>query len=160
GSGQDLLVLINDILDLSKIESGTVTVEVGDLVFADLAEYVDRNFRHVAESRGLGFKVETDPGLPKAMQADTKRLQQVRKNLLANAFKFTEKGGVTLRIRAAQGGWSADQYALNRARTVVAFEVTDTGIGIPAEKQQIIFEAFQQAMGGTSRRYGGTGLGL
>jgi HAMP domain-containing protein/CheY-like chemotaxis protein len=160
GSGQDLLVLINDILDLSKIESGTVTVDVGDLVFADLTDQVDRTFRHVAESRGLHFEVEVDPALPSSIQTDTKRLQQVLKNLLANAFKFTEKGGVTLRIRAAQGGWSPDQPALEAAPAVVAFEVTDTGIGIPPEKQQVIFEAFQQAMGGTSRRYGGTGLGL
>jgi len=159
-SGQDLLVLINDILDLSKIESGTVTVEVGDLAFSDLTEFVERTFKHVAESRQLGFKIEIDPALPKAVQTDTKRLQQVLKNLLANAFKFTEKGGVTLRIRPAVSGWSPEQPTLSRARSVVAFEVTDTGIGIPADKQQIIFEAFQQAMGGTSRKYGGTGLGL
>jgi HAMP domain-containing protein/CheY-like chemotaxis protein/signal transduction histidine kinase len=160
GSGQDLLVLINDILDLSKIESGTVTVEVGDLPFSDFTDYVERTFRHVAESRGLGFKVEVDPALPKAMQTDTKRLQQVLKNLLANAFKFTEKGEVTLRVKPVQGGWSPDQLSLGRARSVIAFEVNDTGIGIPLEKQQIIFEAFQQAMGGASRRFGGTGLGL
>jgi CheY-like chemotaxis protein/HAMP domain-containing protein len=159
-SGQDLLVLINDILDLSKIESGTVTVEVGDLAFSDLTEFVERTFKHVAESRQLAFKIEIDPALPKAVQTDTKRLQQVLKNLLANAFKFTEKGGVTLRIRPAVSGWSPEQPTLSRARSVVAFEVTDTGIGIPADKQQIIFEAFQQAMGGTSRKYGGTGLGL
>ena len=160
GSGQDLLMLINDILDLSKIESGTVTVDVSDLSFSDLQESLDRNFRHVAESRGLGFNLQMDPALPKAMQTDTKRLQQVLKNLLANAFKFTEKGSVSLRIRPAQEGWSLDQQILSRARSVIAFEVSDTGIGIPADKQQIIFEAFQQAMGGTSRKYGGTGLGL
>jgi len=159
-SGQDLLVLINDILDLSKIESGTVTVEVGDLTFSDLKEFTERTFKHVAESRSLGFKIEADPGLPKAIQTDTKRLQQVLKNLLANAFKFTEKGEVTLRMRPARSGWSPEQGVLNRARSVIAFEVIDTGIGIPADKQQIIFEAFQQAMGGTSRKYGGTGLGL
>jgi CheY-like chemotaxis protein/HAMP domain-containing protein len=159
-SGQDLLVLINDILDLSKIESGTVTVEVGDLAFSDLTEFVERTFKHVAESRSLDFKIEVDPALPKTVQTDTKRLQQVLKNLLANAFKFTEKGTVTLRMRAAASGWSPDQGVLNRARSVVAFEVVDTGIGIPGDKQQIIFEAFQQAMGGTSRKYGGTGLGL
>src|SRR6266545_2223780 len=159
-SGQDLLVLINDILDLSKIESGTVTVEVGDLTFADLTELVARTFKHVAESRHLDFHIEADPALPRTIQTDTKRLQQVLKNLLANAFKFTEEGSATLRIRPATGGWSPDQQILNQARSVIAFEVTDTGIGIPAEKQQIIFEAFQQAMGGTSRKYGGTGLGL
>ncbi|HZM53166.1 MAG TPA: response regulator, partial [Vicinamibacteria bacterium] len=159
-SGQDLLVLINDILDLSKIESGTVTVEVGDLTFSDLKEFVDRTFKHVAESRHLDFKIEADPALPKTIQTDTKRLQQVLKNLLANAFKFTEKGTVTLRVRPARSGWNPDQGVLNRARSVIAFEVVDTGIGIAADKQQIIFEAFQQAMGGTSRKYGGTGLGL
>jgi HAMP domain-containing protein/CheY-like chemotaxis protein/signal transduction histidine kinase len=159
-SGQDLLVLINDILDLSKIESGTVTVEVGDLTFSDLTGLVARTFKHVAESRHLDFHIEADPALPRTIQTDTKRLQQVLKNLLANAFKFTEKGSATLRIRPATGGWSPDQQILNQARSVIAFEVTDTGIGIPAEKQQIVFEAFQQAMGGTSRKYGGTGLGL
>jgi CheY-like chemotaxis protein/signal transduction histidine kinase len=160
GSGQDLLILINDILDLSKIESGTVTVDVGDLSFTDLTEFVDRTFKHVAESRDLAFQIDLDPSLPKTIQTDTKRLQQVIKNLLANSFKFTEKGSVALRIRSAQSGWSSDNQGLSRARSVIAFEVTDTGIGIPADKQQIIFEAFQQAMGGTSRKYGGTGLGL
>src|SRR5262249_56564362 len=116
--------------------------------------------RNVADSRGLGFKVEPDPALPKAMQTDAKRLQQVLKNLLANGFKFTEKGEVALRIRPARGGWSEDHPVLGRARSVIAFEVQDTGIGIPPEKQQIIFEAFQQAMGGTGRKFGGTGLGL
>jgi CheY-like chemotaxis protein/HAMP domain-containing protein/signal transduction histidine kinase len=160
GSGRDLLVLINDILDLSKIESGTVTVDVGDVSFADLAEYVERTFRHVAESRSLAFKLDMDPGLPKAMQTDAQRLQQVLKNLLANAFKFTDKGEVTLRIRPATGGWAPEHPVLSRARSVVAFEVSDTGIGIAGDKQQVIFEAFHQAMGGTGRKYGGTGLGL
>src|SRR4029078_11171956 len=104
-------ILINDILDLSKIESGTVTVEVGDLTFPDLKEFVDRTFKHVAESRNLAFQIETDPGLPKTIQTDTKRLQQVLKNLLANAFKFTEKGTVTLRMRPAASGWTPEQGA-------------------------------------------------
>ncbi len=160
GSGHDLLVLINDILDLSKIESGTVTVEVGELSFGDLTDFVERTFRHVAEQRDLGFSIELDPALPRAMQTDAMRLQQVLKNLLSNSFKFTEQGQVKLRVAPAYRGWSVDHPTLNGARSVIAFEVSDTGIGIPADKQQIIFEPFQQAQGGTSRGYGGTGLGL
>ena len=159
-SGHDLLTLINDILDLSKIESGTVSVEVQEVSFQDITEYVERNFRHVAESRNLQFTIEVDPGLPRGMQTDAKRLQQVLKNLLANAFKFTESGSVTLRVFPAMSGWSPEHPTLGRSRAVIGFSVTDTGIGIPGDKQQIIFEAFQQAMGGTARKYGGTGLGL
>jgi HAMP domain-containing protein/signal transduction histidine kinase/DNA-binding response OmpR family regulator len=159
-SGRDLLTLINDILDLSKIESGTVTVEPGEMPFADLAASLDRAFRHIAEAKGLEFHVEIDPALPRGFNTDGKRLQQVLKNLLANAFKFTDRGGVAVRARHAESGWSADHPQLGRARGVLALSVSDTGIGIEAEKQQLIFEAFQQADGGTSRRYGGTGLGL
>jgi CheY-like chemotaxis protein/HAMP domain-containing protein/putative methionine-R-sulfoxide reductase with GAF domain len=159
-SGKDLLALINDILDLSKIESGTVTVDVSELAIDDLQDYVERTFRHVAESRKLDFTVEVAPSVPREMQTDAKRLQQVLKNLLSNAFKFTEQGMVKVRIDRAEGGWSPDNELLNRAKNVLAFSVSDTGIGIPVEKQQIIFEAFQQADGSTSRRYGGTGLGL
>jgi CheY-like chemotaxis protein/signal transduction histidine kinase len=159
-SGHDLLTLINDILDLSKIESGTVSVEVAEVSFLDISDYVERNFRHVAESRNLQFTIEVDPGLPRGVQTDAKRLQQVIKNLLANAFKFTEQGSVGLRVYPAMSGWSPEHPTLGRARSVIGFAVTDTGIGIPAEKHQIIFEAFQQAMGGTARKYGGTGLGL
>ncbi|MDB5290709.1 MAG: putative SigmaB asociated two-component system sensor protein, partial [Phycisphaerales bacterium] len=159
-SGNDLLALINDILDLSKIESGTVIVDVGDVTFRDLADYVDRTFRHVAESKKLDFHTELSDELPRAVHTDSKRLQQILKNLLSNAFKFTDRGHVALRMQSATQGWSTDNDALNRARTVIAFSVSDTGIGIPPEKQQIIFEAFQQADGSTSRKYGGTGLGL
>jgi len=159
-SGNDLLKLINDILDLAKIESGTVTVEVGDLTFADLEEYVERTFRPVAESKALDLAITLDPKLPKALRTDSKRLQQILRNLLSNAFKFTERGRVALDIAPAHEGWSPDHYVLNRSLSVVAFRVQDTGIGIQPEKQQIIFEAFQQADGSTSRRYGGTGLGL
>jgi signal transduction histidine kinase/DNA-binding response OmpR family regulator/HAMP domain-containing protein len=159
-SGKDLLALINDILDLSKIESGTVTVEVDEVPLEDIQSFVERTFRHVAEARGLAFDFQLDPTLPRTMQTDTKRLQQVLKNLLSNAFKFTEKGSVTVRVGPASAGWSPQNEVLNRARSVLAFTVSDTGIGIPSEKQQIIFEAFQQADGSTSRRYGGTGLGL
>jgi len=159
-SGNDLLSLINDILDLSKIESGTVTVEAGELPFVDLADYVQRTFRHVAESKALDFSITLDPSVPKSIHTDAKRLQQVLKNLLSNAFKFTHDGKVEVKVSAVTEGWSSDHELLNRSRSVVAFAVTDSGIGIPAEKQQIIFEAFQQADGSTSRKYGGTGLGL
>ncbi len=160
GAGTDLLTLISDILDLSKIESGTVSVEAEEVFFANLLETVARPFRHEAENRRLTFEVQTDPGLSPSLVTDSKRLQQVLKNLLSNAFKFTEKGGVQLTVSAAVRGWSEDHPILARAASVIAFEVTDTGIGIPNEKQRIIFEAFQQADAGTSRKYGGTGLGL
>ncbi|RIH81558.1 Signal transduction histidine-protein kinase BarA [Calidithermus terrae] len=160
GAGTDLLNLISDILDLSKIESGTVTVEAEEVGFSELLEMVARPFRHEAENRRLGFEVHLDPGLGRSMVTDSKRLQQVLKNLLSNAFKFTEQGGVQLRVSAAAEGFSPDHPVLRNAATVVAFEVADTGIGIPPEKQRIIFEAFQQADAGTSRKYGGTGLGL
>ncbi|HSF68693.1 MAG TPA: HAMP domain-containing protein [Nitrospiraceae bacterium] len=159
-AGADLLNLISDILDLSKIESGTVTVEPEQVSFAKVREAVERSFRHVAESRQLTFNVEIDAQLPRAMVTDFKRLQQVLKNLLSNAFKFTSQGHVTFRMRRAVTGWSLDHTLLSTVPTIIAFEVQDTGIGIPQEKQKIIFEAFQQAEAGTSRRYGGTGLGL
>jgi HAMP domain-containing protein/signal transduction histidine kinase/CheY-like chemotaxis protein len=159
-SGNDLLMLINDILDLSKIESGTVEVDVGELRLADLQSYVDRTFRHVAESKGVEFDIEVIGGTPKAIYTDAKRLQQVIKNLLSNAFKFTQQGRVSLTVAAAMGGWNHENDTLSRASSVLALSVSDTGIGIPSDKQQIIFEAFQQADGSTSRKYGGTGLGL
>jgi len=160
GAGTDLLNLISDILDLSKIESGTVSVEAEEVFFASLLDMVGRPFRHEAENRRLAFEVQSDPHLTRSLVTDSKRLQQVLKNLLSNAFKFTEQGGVRLSVSLAAGGWSDDHPILNAAASVVAFEVTDTGIGIPSEKQRIIFEAFQQADAGTSRKYGGTGLGL
>jgi CheY-like chemotaxis protein len=160
GSGNDLLVLINDILDLSKIESGTVSVDVTELLLTDLRDYVERTFRHVAESKNLAYETQLDASLPRAVHTDGKRLQQIIKNLLANAFKFTEKGKVTLTIAPATRGWSQENETLTRAKQVIAYAVADTGIGIAPDKQQIIFEAFQQAQGGTSRKYGGTGLGL
>jgi signal transduction histidine kinase/DNA-binding response OmpR family regulator/HAMP domain-containing protein len=159
-SGNDLLTLINDILDLSKIEAGKVAVDVGDLRFDDLYRYVERNFRHIAESKSLDFMVRVDPRLPISMVTDSKRLQQILKNLLSNAFKFTHRGRVTLAIEPAADGWDPEIEELNRAAQVVAFTVSDTGIGISGDKQAIVFEAFQQADGSTSRKYGGTGLGL
>jgi signal transduction histidine kinase/DNA-binding response OmpR family regulator/HAMP domain-containing protein len=159
-AGTDLLALINDILDLSKIESGMMAVELDDLLLTDVRDYVLRTFRHVADGKGLQFSVELDNDLPKVMATDIKRLQQVLKNLLSNALKFTERGAVTLHVRRAESGWSDDNYSLNNAGSVLAFEVIDTGIGIPEEKLALIFEAFRQADGTTSRKYGGTGLGL
>ncbi|HZP42624.1 MAG TPA: response regulator, partial [Candidatus Binatia bacterium] len=159
-AGNDLLKLINDILDLAKVESGTVSVDVGDLLLGDLQEYVERTFRPVAESKGLDFTIVLDPRLPRAIHTDSKRLQQILRNLLSNAFKFTDSGSVRFRIDVATDGWSADNETLTHALGIVAFSVDDTGIGIPPDKHQIIFEAFQQADGSTSRKYGGTGLGL
>ncbi|MGA2943796.1 MAG: response regulator, partial [Xanthobacteraceae bacterium] len=160
GAGTDLLNLISDILDLSKIESGTVTVDAQEVFFSNLVDSVARPFRHEADTRQLSFDVHVDPALGRTITTDTKRLQQVLKNLLSNAFKFTAQGGIRLNVNAVLGGWSADHPVLNQAPAVVAFEVADSGIGIPLEKQKIIFEAFQQADASTSRKYGGTGLGL
>src|SRR4051794_40993167 len=160
GAGTDLLNLISDILDLSKIESGTVTVDAEEIAFSNLLEMVARPFRHEAETRQLSFDVHVDPNLGRTIVTDSKRLQQVLKNLLSNAFKFTAQGGVRLNVSAALGGWTTEHPVLTQAPAVVAFEVSDTGIGIPHEKQKIIFEAFQQADASTSRKYGGTGLGL
>ncbi len=159
-AGTDLLHLISDILDLSKIESGTVTVDSEEIPFAHLRENIERGFRHEAERRRLDFSVDFSPDLGRALNTDPKRLQQILKNLLSNALKFTEQGSVRLSARVARAGWTMDHTILDQAPTVVAFEVSDTGIGISSEKQRIVFEAFQQADAGTSRKYGGTGLGL
>jgi CheY-like chemotaxis protein/signal transduction histidine kinase/HAMP domain-containing protein len=160
GAGTDLLNLISDILDLSKIESGTVTVDAEEVFLSNLVDAIGRPFRHEADTRKLVFDTEIDPHLGRSIVTDSKRLQQVLKNLLSNAFKFTEHGGVRLSVTAAVGGWSPDHPVLSQSPGVVAFEVSDSGIGIPLEKQKIIFEAFQQADASTSRKYGGTGLGL
>ena len=159
-SGSDLLHLINDILDLSKIESGTVTVEIEEITFASLRDNIDRNFRHVAEAKNLPFFIRFEEDLPRFLESDSKRLQQVLKNLLSNAVKFTSQGHVEVRVGLASGGWSPDHPVLSKEQRVVAFAVEDTGIGVAPEKQRLIFEAFQQADAGTSRKYGGTGLGL
>ncbi|HEY1304640.1 MAG TPA: HAMP domain-containing protein [Vicinamibacterales bacterium] len=160
GAGTDLLNLITDILDLSKIESGTVTVEAEEIFFTNLLDMVVRTFSHDAENRGLSFDVSVDSGLGRSIVTDSKRLQQVLKNLLSNAFKFTAQGGVRLSVSEVTGGWTTNHPVLSQAGRVVSFEVADTGIGIPPEKQRIIFEAFQQADASTNRKYGGTGLGL
>ena len=159
-AGSDLLALINDILDLSKIESGTVTLDIGETFFSSLRDHMDRTFAQVAQDKKLVFNIDFDPDLPRSIFTDDKRLQQIIKNLLSNAFKFTETGHVKLKVARARGGWSPSSEHLNNSSQVLAFTVEDTGIGIPDEKQRIIFEAFQQADGTTSRKYGGTGLGL
>jgi signal transduction histidine kinase/DNA-binding response OmpR family regulator len=159
-AGSDLLNLINDILDLSKIESGTVSIEVGEMPMQHLKQHMERTFRQLAADKGLDFNVNFDPKLPQAIRTDEKRLQQIVLNLLSNAFKFTSKGSVTLDVRSATSGWSATHPVLHNAERAVEIAVTDSGIGIPEDKQKLIFEAFQQADGTTSRKYGGTGLGL
>ncbi|MEH1824516.1 MAG: response regulator [Nostoc sp.] len=146
-AGNDLLELINDILDLAKIESGTMSLDIEQIALVDLETSLEQTFRQVAHNKELSFTIELDEKLPPTIYNDSKRLQQVLKNLLANAFKFTEQGSVKLKIAEVDN-------------SMIAFAVSDTGIGIPAEKQKIIFEAFQQADGTTSRKYGGTGLGL
>jgi HAMP domain-containing protein/signal transduction histidine kinase/DNA-binding response OmpR family regulator len=159
-AGSDLLNLINDILDLSKIESGTVSIEVGDMPMSTLKQHMDRTFRQLAQDKGLRFDVEFDSSLPATIRTDEQRLQQVVLNLLSNAFKFTAQGGVTLSVKTVTQGWSTNHPVLRGADRAIAIAVTDTGIGIPEDKQKLIFEAFQQADGTTSRKYGGTGLGL
>ncbi len=159
-AGNDLLSLINEILDLAKIESGTMEVQITEVQFGELRDYVDRNFREVAQDKGLNFEINLGADLPSAVHTDPQRLQQVIRNLLSNSFKFTEQGYVHLDIHSVTEGWSRQVETLNRAGSVIAFSVSDTGIGIPAHRQKMVFEAFQQGDGTTSRKYGGTGLGL
>jgi HAMP domain-containing protein/CheY-like chemotaxis protein/signal transduction histidine kinase len=158
-AGVDLLTLINDILDLSKIESGTVSVDIGEVALENLRDYVERSFRQLAEEKHLSFTIAVDEAVPASLRTDHKRLQQVLKNLLSNAFKFTESGGVALKVSRLAPGAGAPRSG-GFSGDVVAFAVVDTGIGISRDKHRIIFEAFQQADGTTSRKYGGTGLGL
>ena len=158
--GDDLINLINDILDLSKIESGYISVDYTFINFIAISKYVESTFRHISEAKHLKFNIETDENLPEFIETDSQRLNQIIKNLLSNSFKFTEKGSVNLKIYKANKNWKSKNTNLDSAETVIAFEISDTGIGISREKQSIIFEAFQQAEGSTSRKYGGTGLGL
>ena len=158
--GDDLIQLINDILDLSKIESGYISTDFINVRFNEITSFEETTFKHVSENKNLRFNIEMDPDLPETIETDVQRLNQILKNLLSNAFKFTEKGGVQLKIYDAHKNWKPGNPNLDRARKVVAFEISDTGIGISKDKQNIIFEAFQQAEGSTSRKYGGTGLGL
>ncbi|ATB50771.1 HAMP domain-containing protein [Corallococcus macrosporus] len=159
-SGGDLLSLINEILDLSKVEAGKMQVEPRDIVLTELNQFIERSFLPVAEQKGLDFAVEVGPGAPRHIRTDPQRLQQVLKNLLSNAFKFTDEGSVQLKVKLAEPGTHFDHEVLRRSRYVLGFSVVDTGIGIARDKQRLIFEAFQQADGSTARKYGGTGLGL
>ncbi|WP_200208841.1 hybrid sensor histidine kinase/response regulator [Micromonospora coerulea] len=159
-AGSDLLSLIDDILDLSKIEAGRMDVEPTEVRFSEIRGYVEQAFAPQAEEKGLDFQVRVDKDLPAALVTDAQRLQQILRNLLSNAVKFTDHGAVTLRIGLAPENAVFDLPALTNARQVIAFTVIDTGIGISDDKLSLIFEAFQQADGTTSRRYGGTGLGL
>ncbi|HEX5655530.1 MAG TPA: HAMP domain-containing protein, partial [Chitinophagaceae bacterium] len=158
--GDDLIQLINDILDLSKIESGYISTDFVQLPFRDITSFVETTFKHISENKNLRFSIELDEKLPASLETDAQRLNQILKNLLSNAFKFTEKGEVRFRIYEAHHNWRQHNPNLDNAKKVVAFEIRDTGIGISKDKQNIIFEAFQQAEGSTSRKYGGTGLGL
>ena len=158
--GSDLLSLISDILDLSKVEAGRMDVHAGDIRISDVRDYVELTFRPVASEKSLTFDIEIDDGIAPVVVTDEQRLQQVLKNLLSNAFKFTKRGGVTLRIGTPPADIEYAQESLRNAQAVVAFSVIDTGIGVAPDKLRLIFEAFQQADGTTSRKYGGTGLGL
>jgi len=158
--GDDLIQLINDILDLSQIESGFISANISPVRFSEIASFVETTFKPLSEAKHLRFTIDTDAQLPVTMETDLQRLNQILKNLLSNSFKFTEKGEVKLKIYEANKNWKQGNANLDAAKRVVAFAISDTGIGIPQEKQNIIFEAFQQAEGSTSRKYGGTGLGL
>jgi len=159
-SGSELLSLINDILDLSKIEAGMMSIELSEIRFVEIQNWAQKSFIQLAKEKAIDFIVYLDNNLPDTIRTDKKRLQQILKNLLSNAFKFTERGSVTLNMYSAKKGWSNDNDLLNNANIVIGFEVKDTGIGIHEDKRMLIFEAFQQADGTTSRKYGGTGLGL
>src|SRR4051812_6564422 len=159
-AGSDLLTLINDILDLSKVEAGKMDVHPSHVPIAQVQDYVERSFRPLANDKELGFEVSVAEDASKSIETDEQRLQQILKNLLSNAFKFTEQGGVTLRIERAPNDMAFASEILSHADAVLAFSVSDSGIGIPEDKMKLIFESFQQADGATSRKYGGTGLGL
>jgi len=159
-AGQDLLALINEILDLSKVEAGKMPVTPKAVELKEVQEYIEQTFRPVAGHKGLDFVITAAEDLPKNMFTDENRLHQILKNLLSNAFKFTDKGQVKLEIQVDHRRREFAGEGVNMSKGSIIFKVTDTGIGIPPEKQRLIFEAFQQADGTTSRKYGGTGLGL
>ncbi len=159
-AGSDLLALIDDILDLSKIEAGRMDVEPGEVELVEVGAYLDQVFRPQTEEKGLEFAARLADGLPRKIVTDAQRLQQVLRNLLSNAVKFTDSGSVTLHIGTPADGMIFGVPTLDTAQQVIAFAVSDTGIGVADDKLGLIFEAFQQADGTTSRKYGGTGLGL
>ncbi len=158
-SGNDLLQLINEILDLSKIEAGRMDINIEKVKIKDIAENISNNFKHMLEEKGLSISINIDPQTPEYIYNDNQRLQQIIKNLMSNAIKFTKKGGITIDFKIPEEKVNLSRSGLERAKSI-AIAITDSGIGISDEKQKIIFEAFQQAEGGTSREYGGTGLGL
>ncbi|MFC1414860.1 HAMP domain-containing protein [Streptacidiphilus sp. N1-12] len=173
GAGSDLLQLINDILDLSKVEAGKMDVRPARIALVQLVDYVEATFRPLTADKGLDFAVEVSPELPVTLHTDEQRLQQVLRNLLSNAVKFTDSGAVELLIQPVGSGPGRRQVPQHiqeqllesgairdPEEPLIAFSVTDTGIGIPQNKLREIFEAFKQADGTTSRKYGGTGLGL
>ncbi|HEX2724143.1 MAG TPA: response regulator [Gemmatimonadaceae bacterium] len=159
-SGSDLLALINDVLDIAKVEAGKMEVNAADTPIAELNASLERSFRPMADEKGLQFKLDVQPDVPAMIYTDGQRVEQILRNLLSNAFKFTSEGTVSLTVRKAEPNRRFFQPTLNSGAAVIAFAVADTGIGIPADKQRLIFEAFQQADGTTSRKFGGTGLGL
>ncbi len=158
-SGMELLQLIDEILDLSKIESGKITLKISDVRLQEIADYIDQRFRPEASRKGIAFKIVVDDTLPESIRTDRQRLEQILKNLLANAFKFTDTGSVTVEFHRPAATVELSKSGLDRGRAV-AISVRDTGIGIPEDKQMLVFEAFHQAESGTTRKYGGTGLGL
>ncbi|MDQ3945877.1 MAG: response regulator, partial [Actinomycetota bacterium] len=159
-AGHDLLNLISDILDLSKVEAGRLDVAMAPVRISDLCSELSQTFRPIADQASLDFTLELAEDLPDTLTTDGHRVQQILKNLLSNAFKFTEEGSVTLRVDKAKSGTRFFNHLLEGTPDVIAFSVSDTGIGIESDKLLVIFEAFQQAEGTTTRRYGGTGLGL
>lgn len=158
-SGVDLLDLINEILDLSKVESGKIDLQVEDMHFTDLTAFISRTFTPLTDKKKLSLITKIDKGLPGYVKTDIQRVYQVLKNLFSNAIKFTTKGSITLKIHRPDAKFTLEKSGLN-SKKAIAFSVIDTGIGIPDDKLELIFEAFKQADGTTSRKFGGTGLGL
>jgi HAMP domain-containing protein/signal transduction histidine kinase/CheY-like chemotaxis protein len=159
-AGSELLSLIDDILDISKIEAGRMDVEPVEVDLGEVCNYIDQAFRPQAEEKGLELRVSIEKGAALSAVTDAQRLQQILRNLVSNAVKFTDSGSVALTIGPSPKGMRFGMPTLDAARRVVAFTVSDTGIGVPDDKRALIFEAFHQADGTTSRKYGGTGLGL
>ncbi|MEP6904804.1 MAG: response regulator, partial [Gemmatimonadales bacterium] len=159
-SGSDLLSLINDVLDIAKVEAGKMEVNPGDVFVSEVKDSLQRSFGAIADEKHLAYTIDVAPDVPLTLRTDGQRLEQVLKNLLSNAFKFTSTGSVAFQIRRADKTRKFANPTLDKSPAVLAFSVTDTGIGIAKDKQRLIFEAFQQADGTTSRKFGGTGLGL
>lgn len=165
-AGSDLLVLIDDVLDISKIEAGAMSIDIADEAVKNICFDLLPSFDEIAKQKGISLNVDINPQVPRFIKTDSRRLQQVLKNIVSNALKFTLKGSITIKVDLADpeadaaDRWDKDNQVLNSADSVLAFHIIDTGIGIPEDKQRIIFEAFQQADGTTNRKFGGTGLGL